>query len=63
MKNNRIMSEKYKKEFALEWERTCKSINNQKSTNDINDKHNLHGIFRRYSEIKTSSGVRYGKIL
>lgn len=60
MKNDRIMSEKYKKEFALEWERTCKSINNPKSPND---KYNLHGIFRRCSNIKTSSGVRCGKVL
>lgn len=63
MKNDTIISEKRKKEFALEWEKICKSINSPKSTNDINDKYNLHGIFRRYSDIKTSSGVRYGKIL
>ena len=60
MKNDRFMDKKYKKEFTLEWEKICKSMN--KPIN-INDKYNLHGIFRRYSEIKTSSGVRYGKVL
>lgn len=30
---------------------------------DINVKNNLKGIFRRCSDIKTSSGVRCGKVL